>query len=437
MSFLPPFWFQQFRDALGNPLSNGTLETYENLSSIPKPVYTDHELLYPHTNPVQLDSYGFLPSIFLTSGYYTFTLKDRFGIVIKTADWIEGSLGANTEIGNSYTLSAATVSALGGIKVGNGLAIDGSGVLSVTATTSAAQISLSAYATLSGSNFTGPITAPTMSANSVSGNSFETATVKVVDDNSILKVTGKTGYYQDSGISFGLGDAGTIKSVEGVLQLGSYNSYGTFVGSNFYITSANLIVGDPSVATNLGTKSLILNQQLQSNYRTIFNSSAFILDKYKSKQLITTNSGQLSGIEIGTIKLDNTDPVLGFWKNKVLAGSGIKFTEITDPTLGKVVSINSTANSWRKQTNVNTNYTVTDSDDTICVQGYVTVTLPNPTVDYRGRIVTVLGVISGISWNVASLGNIVGDTGTQTDYNELTCKCCFNGTNYVWIVKKI
>lgn len=430
-----PWFYIQLRDNNGDPLSNGVMETYENKSTIPKPVWSDVDLLNPLPNPVPLDSAGVVPRFFLTSGSYTITFKDRFGNVLASADDIIGLGGESST--SAYILPIASSTVLGGVKIsGNGLAIDGNGVLSVLPT-SAQTISLSAYATLSGSNFSGSVTSPTFSANSISAISYSTSSITITEKNSILKVTGNSNYYQDCGISFGLGDAATIKSVEGVLQLGSEDSYGTFIGSNFYITSANLIVGDPSVANNLGEKSLILNQQLQSNYRAIFNSSAFILDKFKNKTLSTDSTGQLIGYDIGSVKLDNTDPVLGYFKSKVLPGAGIKFTEITDPTLGKVVSINSTANSWRKQTNVNTNYTVTDNDDTICVQGYATVTLPNPSVDYRGRIVTVLGVIEGISWNVNSLGNITGNTETQTDYNELTCKCVFDGTIYKWIVKKI
>src|SRR5574343_284148 len=403
-----PWFYIQLRDNVGNPLSNGVMETYENKSTIPKPVWSDVDLLNPLPNPVPLDSAGVVPRFFLTSGSYTITFKDRFGSVLATADDIIG-LGAESSV-SAYILPIASSSVLGGVKIsGNGLAIDGSGVLSVTATTSATQISLSAYATLSGSNFTGNITAPTVSANSVSANSFETATVKVVDDNSILKVTGKTGYYQDSGISFGLGDAGTIKSVEGVLQLGSDNSYGTFVGSNFYFTSGSVTIGDPYVATNLGEKSLILNQQLQSNYRAIFNSSAFILDKFKSKQLVTTNSGQLSGIEIGSVMYDTGDSPRPL-KYKIRAGTGCVITTASDSSNGVVMSINARGNSWRLIKNISSaSYTILDSDDTLINLNTNSIfTLPTPSSLYEGRIVTVRGGLLGSTVTVNSLGTIVG-----------------------------
>lgn len=431
-----PWFYQQIRDNNGQPLSNGTMATFENKSTIPKPVYSDIDLLYPLTNPVQLDSAGIVPRYFMTSGAYTIKFSDRFGNVLATADDIIG-LGAGGESTSAYSLPIASSTVLGGVKIGNGLSIDGSGVLSVLPT-SAQTISLSAYATLSGANFTGPINAPTMSANSVSANSFETSSVKIYEKDGLLKFEGKSGYQESTGITFGFDSRNSIRSAnDGLLHIGNTDSYAAFDGSNFYITSGNLIVGDPYVATNLGQKSLINNQQLVQNYRATFNSSAFILDKFKNKQLTTDSTGQIVGLDIGTIKLDNTDPALGYFKSKFLAGAGIKFSEITDPTLGKVISINSVANSWRKQTNVNTSYVVTDNDDTICLQGYSTVTLPIASVDYRGRIVTVLGVISGISWNVNSVGNITGDLGTLVDYDEVTCKCCYTGTNYTWIVKKI
>lgn len=434
MSYLPPFWFQQFRDALGNPLSNGTLETYENLSSIPKPVYTDHELLYPHTNPVLLDSYGFLPSIFLTSGYYTFTLKDRFGIVIKTADWIEGSLGANTEIGSSYTLSAATASTLGGIKVGNGLAIDGSGVLSVTATTSATQISLSAYATLSGSNFTGPVTSPTFSANSISGNAFETSSVKVSDINGGLKLENKSGSY-DVKLNFGPDNSNQfIKTESGQMRIGGENAYASFNGANFYITSGSLIVGDDPAT--MGTKSLINNQQLTQNYRATFNSSAFILDKFRSKQLITDSSGQLSGYDVGGVAYDTGD-IPRPLKYKIKNGAGIILTTATDASNGVVMSINARGNNWALTKYITaSSYTVTDSDSMIVINAASsTITLPSPSNLYDGRIVEVQNAVLGGSCTINSLGTIVGESTTITNYQRRSLVCVYNGSSWIWICR--
>lgn len=428
-----PWFYIQLRDNLGNPLSNGLMETFENKSSIPKPVYSDVNLLYPLTNPVSLDSAGVVPRFFMTSGAYTITFKDRFGSVLATADDIIG-LGGEGESTSAYVLPIASNTILGGIKVGTGLVIDGSGVLSVLPT-SAQSISLSGYAALSGANFSGNVSAPSVSANSVSASIFETSSAKISEIENGLKIEGKTNPYSPK-LNFGPDNSQQfIEILDGQMRIGGTNAYTSFDGANVYITSGNLIVGD-QIATR-GTKSLINYQQFQQWYPTYFYTSSINFDKFKNKQLITNSNGDLSGVEIGTIKLDNTDPKIGFFKSKVLAGSGIKFTEITDPTLGKVISINSTANSWRKQTNVNTSYTVLDTDDTICVQGYSTVTLPNPSVDYRGRIVTVLGVITGISWNVNSVGSVVGDTGTMIDYDEVTCKCVFDGSGYKWIVKKI
>lgn len=435
MSYLPPFWFAQFRDALGNSLSNAKLYSYENLSTIPKPLYSDHDLNFPHTNPIDLDSYGYLPTIYLLSGYYTFSLVDQNGIVIKTADWIEGSLGANTEIGSSYTLSAATVSALGGIKVGNGLAIDGNGVLSVLPT-SAQTISLSAYATLSGSNFSGSVTSPTFSANSISAISYSTSSITITEKNSILKVTGNSNYYQDCGISFGIGDAGTIKSVEGVLQLGSEDSYGTFIGSNFYITSANLIVGDPSVANNLGEKSLILNQQLQSNYRAIFNSSAFILDKFKNKTLSTDSTGQLIGYEIGSVMYDTGDSPRPL-KYKIRAGTGCVITTASDGANGVVMSINARGNSWRLIKNISTaTYTILDTDDVVINLNTNSVfTLPAASSLYEGRVVQIRGGLLGSTVTVNSLGTIVGGPSVViTNYDKREFLCYFNSVQWQWVI---
>ena len=105
MSYQAPYFYQQFFDSLGNPLSNGFLYTYENLSTIPKPVYSDFDLLYPRENPIPLDVAGICPQYFLLSGFYTLTLKDRFGVTVASRDWVEGSIGSTFEFSGSDYVS--------------------------------------------------------------------------------------------------------------------------------------------------------------------------------------------------------------------------------------------------------------------------------------------------------------------------------------------
>lgn len=430
-----PWFFQQIRDDLGDPLSNGSLSTFETNSIIPKPVYTDFELLYPHPNPVPLDAAGYVPQYFLSSGAYTFVFKDRFGNVVRTSDKVYGVAGESGSV-SAYVLPIASSTVLGGVKInGNGLAIDGSGVLSVISV-SAEPFSLSAYATLSGSNFSGPVSAPSLSANSVSALTFETSGIKVFENGGLLKVEGKTGYYQDSGIYFGNDPRNNIRSVEGVLQIGGEDSYASFDGSNFYITSGNVTIGDSSVATNLGQKTLILNQQLQSNYRATFNSSAVVFDKFKSKQLITDSSGQLSGIEIASVAYDTGDSPRPL-KYKIKSGAGIVITTATDGLNGVVMSINARGNNWTLVKNITAaTYTVTDSDSTLInLNTNSIITLPTPSSLYDGRIITVRGGLLGSTTTVNSLGDIVGTPSVViTNYEKRDFLCYFNSVQWQWVI---
>lgn len=431
MSYLPPFWFAQFRDALGNPLSNAKLYSYENLSTIPKPLYSDHDLNFPHTNPIDLDSYGYLPTIFLLSGYYTFALKDINGIVVKTADWIEGSLGANTEIGTSYTLSAATASTLGGIKVGNGLAIDGSGVLSVISV-SAEPFSLSAYATLSGSNFTGPITAPTMSANSISAIYFETSSTKISDIESGIKIEGKTNPYNTK-INLGPENSELFfETKDGQLRIAGFNSYVSIDAGNTYITSGSLIIGDDP--STMGQKSLINNQQLTQNYRATFNSSAVVFDKFKSKTLSTDSNGQLVGYDIGGVAY-NAGDIPKTLSTKLKAGTGCVLTTANDGNNGIVTSINFKGNSWRYLKNISTaTYTILDTDDVLINLNTNSIfTLPAASSLYEGRLVQIRGGLLGSTVTVNSLSTIVGSPSVViTNYDKRDFLCYFNSVQWQW-----
>lgn len=96
VGFYSSFWFQQFRNAEGRPLANGTLSTFVSETDIPKPVFSDLALENPRTNPVQLDNAGYLPEMFLGDGYYRFVLKDSAGNTIITRDHIAGVYGYGT-----------------------------------------------------------------------------------------------------------------------------------------------------------------------------------------------------------------------------------------------------------------------------------------------------------------------------------------------------
>ena len=108
-----PFWFEQFRYADGRPLAGGKLYAFVSETAIPKKVFYDVEMTIPATNPIILDSAGYLPEIFLESGLYTFELYDKDDILITRKDNIAGTLGTaefNNRLSQYLPLSGGTLS---------------------------------------------------------------------------------------------------------------------------------------------------------------------------------------------------------------------------------------------------------------------------------------------------------------------------------------
>lgn len=101
---------QLFNDN-GDPLAGGTIETYLAGTTTNAATYTTSAGNIAHTNPIQLDGAGRIPSgeiwlLFNTS--YKFIVRDSFGALIGTFDNIGGiSVGSNVQ---NYTGNGATVS---------------------------------------------------------------------------------------------------------------------------------------------------------------------------------------------------------------------------------------------------------------------------------------------------------------------------------------
>ena len=101
------------------------------------------------------------------------------------------------------------------------------------------------------------------------------------------------------------------------------------------------------------------------------------------------------------------------------------------------MSINARGNNWALTKYITaTSYTVTDSDSMIVINASSsTITLPAPSSLYDGRIVEVQNAVLGGSCLINSLGTIVGESTTITDYQRRSLVCVYNGSSWVWICR--
>ena len=84
----------QFFDNSGNPLVGGLLYTYEAGTTTPLATYTSSSGATAHTNPIQLNSAGKVPSGEIWLDYskkYKFVLKTSTDVLLNTYDNIGGS----------------------------------------------------------------------------------------------------------------------------------------------------------------------------------------------------------------------------------------------------------------------------------------------------------------------------------------------------------
>ena len=91
---LTPSPFMQFFDITGVPLAGGLLYTYVANTSTPQATYTDASGTIANSNPIVLNTRGEAAVWLGMSSSYKFVLKDNAGVLIWTADNIEGLVGA-------------------------------------------------------------------------------------------------------------------------------------------------------------------------------------------------------------------------------------------------------------------------------------------------------------------------------------------------------
>lgn len=131
MSFtLAPYFYQQFSDSNGNPLSGGKVYSYQAGTSTPQATYTDSSGGTPNANPIILDASG-SASVWLDPALsYKFILKDSSDNTIKTIDGIVGLLTNDSVATASIQDGAVTTAKLAagavtGAKLASDATVDG------------------------------------------------------------------------------------------------------------------------------------------------------------------------------------------------------------------------------------------------------------------------------------------------------------------------
>lgn len=104
MAIIAPYFDRQHLDNNGDPLSGGTIESYEAGTSTNKDTFTTSVGDIANANPIVLDANG-RASIWLETGSYKFITKDSLGNIISTVDNITG--GASNVFG-STVISVST-----------------------------------------------------------------------------------------------------------------------------------------------------------------------------------------------------------------------------------------------------------------------------------------------------------------------------------------
>lgn len=105
---------QQFSDSNGDPLAGGFLYSYLSGTTTPDPLFTDGDLLVPHTNPLVLDAGGFA-TIFQGSGSQKWILTDALGVVQWTVDPVTSaatSAGGGGAFGEEYVFEGNSAAAI-------------------------------------------------------------------------------------------------------------------------------------------------------------------------------------------------------------------------------------------------------------------------------------------------------------------------------------
>lgn len=104
-----PWFLQQFRDVNGSPLAGGKLYFYvAGSTTLPKNVYVDFAGTTLYTQPVILDGSGFAPEYFLEAGLYKIVVRSADGRLIATRDNVAGTGYGGESSGGSIVKVSGT-----------------------------------------------------------------------------------------------------------------------------------------------------------------------------------------------------------------------------------------------------------------------------------------------------------------------------------------
>ena len=375
---LPAFW-QKYTGPDGKPLSGGKLYFFvAGSTTIPKAVYSDHENANPITQPVVLDASGLAPQYFAESGLYCIVLKDSVGAMVATRDYVESPASSGSATGDHKIALASDDTnpgyALEKIKEGEGIQITG---------VMASQKYLR-------------ITCLGMAKVSVGGN---------------MRYLG-TAFADSESVTWSVAADSITASV-----------------------SASYVRG-------LATYKVCCDAE-------DVDAPGYLIEKMVSQTILITSesSGPHKQIHLetlcppGKVLVDaSDDPKYGYLSTKLRAGAGITLTTTTDATAGKVLWINSKANSWLPVWNTNaTAYTVKDADAVVNCNGpSTTVTLPDPSSTYEGRIVRVIACGIGVSVTLSCPGGaslLVGASTSFSNYASREATCLGGASGWVWVLR--
>ena len=372
MSTAPAF-IQQLFGSDGKTLSGGKLYSFTGGSTnLPKPLYSDKDLIIETTNPLIADGSGVLPQYFMTSGAYKFECRSDENTLLWTRDWIYGTTGTTSGSEDTFKVKTDQFDTEDYLveKVISGEGID---VVNVTGSQRQLQI-----------NNQGKV-------KTNAGDTLGYLDSKVSNSDSILwgTVGNKlTATVQTSAISASIpGDRKTVVDEED-LDVPGYLS--------------------DKIAAGVGPVTVTVEQAGQH------------------KQL------HINVYDVGKTAVSENDSY-DYLSKKLIAGAGITITSASD-LAGEKLIINSRTNTWRPIKYVSSDYVVQDTDDTIVVRAnFSSITLPTPGSVYEGRVVTVQAAGIGYGTTVVSSGTIVGVSPVVSNYSKISLICVNNNSSWIWI----
>lgn len=110
-TYLAPYLTQRFFDNNGNPLVNGTVQTYAGGTTTPIATYVDSTGVTQNTNPIFLNFRGECSIWLLPNVSYKFVISDSSGNLITTVDNVVNATlitlygGVDTGVANAYILN--------------------------------------------------------------------------------------------------------------------------------------------------------------------------------------------------------------------------------------------------------------------------------------------------------------------------------------------